>query len=103
MTRTDDLRRLLSVALAADEPASADAIHRTLATWEQEDAARLAWDAALRSRIVPVVPRECVCGVPSTCRDVRRVGLCLRSCLGLAQSGDDLVQHVPDPRPSTAD
>lgn len=96
MTRTDDLRRLLTVALAADEPASANAIRRTLATWEQEDAARRAWDAALRPRIVPVVPR-------GRDHEASILGASPLAGFGLAQFRDDLVEHVPDPSPPTRD
>ena len=103
MTRTDDLRRLLTVALAADEPASANAIRRTLATWEQEDAARRAWDAALRTRIVPVVPPPVLLTHDNEAAHVAVLGASPLACLGLAQSCDDLVEHVPDVRPPSDD
>ena len=122
MTRTDDLRRLLTVALAADEPASANAIRRTLATWEQEDAARRGldqivaesdwstWDAARRATVpwTQLYSRSAHDSdldhlTPARDHEAAVLGASALACLGLAQSCDDLVQHVSDPRPPTAD
>lgn len=112
---TDDLRAMLATAVGADEPVTAAAIRRLLAAREEKDAAERS------SGRLPVLLDGCDCGGPdqcdpanldcwTTCRlAVRRdheasvLGASSLAELGLTQSGDDLVEHVPDPNPPARD